>query len=234
MLMCVGTFAVQAEEMRFEENWVKLQDGEVRHTALHYNQTLDQLVIKGTGDEELVLTARQVVSFSYAGHEYYSLPFNNGGYSFFRVLYEGNNFAVLDKPVNLGLLEYVVQATNGAVQVCEDSNDPTTLVLCEGGAGPSFGMPSFGESSVQYTLQNAVFVAVEGQIHLVSCKYDTKGQLFASVPGLQKKNRRLLKRLQQVVQDEHKITAIRRYAAAASADLEDPEQLIQALKTVYH
>ena len=234
MVMFVGAFAAKAVEMRFEENWVKLQDGQLRHAPLHYNQALDQLVIKGAGDEELVLTARQVLSFSYEGHEYYSLPIDDGGYGFFRVLYEGNNFAVLDKPANLGLLEYVVRATNGAVQMCEDSNDPATLVLCEAGVGPSYGMPTFGESSVQYTLQNAVFVAVEGQIHLVSCKYDTKGQLFASVPGLQKKNRRLLKRLQQVVQDEHKITAIRRYAAAASADLEDPEQLIKALKTVYN
>lgn len=208
-------------------------NGQEQTLRLSYNSLTDVLSVKNKAGEEGAYTAEQVLNFTYQGNEYLSMPFN-GGYSFFRVLHEGYNFAVLQKSVSISLLEYFVSTTKGAVQICGDGVDSVNMVLCEREIGPGFGMPNYGETSVQYKVQDAIFLAVGEQVHLVSCKYDTEGQLFATVPSMHKKNKRLLRRLKQVVQNEQQMQTLKKYAAAASADLEDPQQLIMALKTIYN
>ncbi|AHM59694.1 hypothetical protein D770_07155 [Flammeovirgaceae bacterium 311] len=234
MLVCFSSIAVQATELQFEENWLILESGQAEKSALHYNVETDVLTVRSM-EGLMEFTPKEVISFSYRGHEYFSLPFNEG-YSFFKVLHEGSDFAVLQKPANQSLLRYFVEESRGSLKICEDSTDPANMVLCEGSIGPSFGMPVYSGSSAEYILQDAVFVAVGGRLNLVSYKYDTKGRLTNSItmPQLNKQNRRLLNRLKEVVGNEQKMMQLRRYSAATRADLEDPNELITALKTIYN
>lgn len=232
-LVLFSSFTVYlgAQQPAFEQSWLYLQDGQQEQAYLSFDPATDVLTVSNEAGE-IVYEPAQVLAFSWGGNEYFSMPFN-AGHSYFRVLHEGNNFAVLQKQLSRSLLEYFVRTTKGAVQICEQGVNADSLVLCEQELGPGFGMPNYGESSVQYKVENAIFLAVGDQMHLVSCKYDTQGQLFASVPSMQKKNRRLLRRLKQVVQNEQKMQALKKYVASSSADLEDPEQLILALKSIY-
>lgn len=234
ILLCFSSFGVQATELQFEENWVVLESGQAERSALHYNFITDVLTVRSM-EGLMELKPEQVISFSFRGDEYFSLPFNEG-YSFFKVLHEGSDFAVLQKPANQSLLRYFVEKSRGSLKICEDSTNPANMVLCEGSIGPGFGMPVYSGASAEYTLQDAIFVAVGGRLNLVSYHYDTKGRLTDSVtmPQLNKQNRRLLNRLKEVVGNEQKMMQLRRYSAATRADLEDPNELITALKTIYN
>ena len=222
-----------AQDIAFEQSWVQLEDGQPLLAELQYNVKTDVLTVRENDGEAQVYRPCTVVSFAYAGDTYYSLPLN-GGYSYFKVLHEGDNFAVLLKPANLPLLEFFVRQSRGTLTICEDPEDASKKVLCEGSIGPSFGMPTYTGSAVEYEVEDALFVAIGGQVHLVSCKYDTKGNLFTTVPKLQKSNKYVLRRLNEVVQNQQKMLALRKHVASASPDLEDPQQLIQALKTIYN
>jgi hypothetical protein len=232
VLLYTSTFSLQAKELQFEENWITLESGQAEKSSLHYDYLTDVLTVR-TGSGVQQLRPEQVLSFSFGGYEYYSLPFNDG-YSFFKVLHEGSDFAVLQKPANHQLMKYFVNESKGALQICEDTTDPKQMVLCEGSIGPSFGIPAFSGSSVSYTLQEATFVAVDGRLNLVSYKYDNMGGDSGSMHHLNKKNRRLLNRLKEVVGNQQKMMELRRYYAATRANLEDPNELILALQTIYN
>ncbi len=220
-----------AQSQPFEKNWFSLEGKEPSIEELSFNPLTDVVTVRRSGGE-VAYSAAEVLHFVYEDYLYYSLPLNNS-FSFFRVLHESNGFAVLHKQTNHQLLEYFVSQSEGALQICEDEDHEGKLVLCEQQIGPSFGMPGYTGASVAYSVEDAVFLAIKGSLHLVNFKYDTRGQLFAAVPSLQKKNRRTLKRLKEVVDNEQKMQQLRRYVATASADLQDPEQLILALKTIY-
>ncbi|WP_224996015.1 hypothetical protein [Cesiribacter sp. SM1] len=232
ILLLLSAYTAQAKELQFEENWITLESGHAEMSSLHYDYLTDVLTVRSTRGEQQ-LTPEQVISFSFGGYEYYSLPFN-GGFSFFKVLHEGSDFAVLQKPANHELLKYFVDESKGSLQICENSADPKQMILCEGSIGPSFGLPVYSGSSVSYTLQEAIFVAVDGRLNLVSYKYDTMGKISDNMHQLNKKNRRLLNRLKEVVGNQQKMMELRRYYAATRADLEDPNELIIALQTVYN
>lgn len=231
LLLSATCSVVMAKQLPLEENWIYLQDGQQALVELSFDPATDVLTVN-SHEGEKTFSAQEVYAFSYGGYDYYSMPFN-GGYSFFKVLYDGADYAVLHKSASLSLLEYFVKDTRGAVQICEDETETDQYVLCEQESGPGFGMPVYEASAVRYKLQDAIFLAMGDQVHLVSCKYDTEGQVLASVPSLQKKNKRLLKRLKRIVQNQDKMQALKEYAIAGNADLEDPEQLIMALRTVY-
>ncbi|MBW3546137.1 MAG: hypothetical protein KY428_11165, partial [Bacteroidetes bacterium] len=59
------------------------------------------------------------------------------------------------------------------------------------------------------------------------------GKLFASVPSLKKKNKRTLKQLEQILDDDRQLQQLRKYVAVNSVDLQDPQQLVVALKMLY-
>lgn len=231
LFLLLSTVAVG--QGRGEENWMLLEGGEMQFSSFEFDAQKDVLTLTDSHASHTEYTAAQVEEFLYKGELYYSLPLN-GVYSFFRVLHQGRDFAVLQKPANMHLLQYVVDHTKGAVQICEDETRQDNWLLCEGAAGPDFGFAAFAGSAVSYRLEEAIFLAVEGEVHLVSCSYDTQGDLFARVPNQHKKNRRMLRRLKQVVQNQQQMQALRQYVTTASADLEDPQQLIVALKTIYN
>ena len=234
LLLCSLSLTGRTQVFPFEQSSLLFVSGDAAIETFSYNPLTDIITVKGEYADELIhYTPAQIKSFSYDGYDYYSLPLN-GGYSFFRVLHEGDDFAVLYKLSNVQLLEYVVQQSRGGIRVCVDESDPSKFLICEGPIGPSFGMPTYTGSGVEYQVENAVFLAVGDELHLLNCKYDTKGQNFSSMPSLRRKNQITMKRIKDVVRNEQKMLALRKHVASASINLEDPEQLVLALKTIYN
>jgi hypothetical protein len=233
MLLCGLSLTTVAREMAFEQNWIQFEEGQPEIAELYFDMETDVLTVRAAEGEDQDYRADKVVSFSFAGETYYSLPLN-GGYSFFKILHEGERFAVLQKPANLPLLEFFVQQSKGTLMICEDQQEPGKKVLCEASIGPSFGMPSYAGGSVTYEVEDALFVAIEGQVQLVSCKYDTKGAAVAGETNIKRSNKWVLRRLKDVVKNEQKMQALRKQVAASGYNLEEPRQLIKALGAIYN
>lgn len=227
LLLPIG--GLLAQQPGFTLNRLSFSEGEFLQENLHYNAVTDVLTVSnGFGDS--TYTAAAVQYFSWQQEEYYSLPFL-GDFAFFKVIHEDTRFAVVHKQANAQLLRYFVAESRGTLQICEEEGG--SMRLCEKQIGPSFGMPVYAGGSTSYLLDNALFVLMNGQLHLVDVTYNTSGELFASVPGLKKKNRRILKQLRQIIDDDRQMQQLRKFVAASRVDLQDPQQLVVALKTLY-
>lgn len=218
-----------AQKSHFELNWLSFPDGTLQQENLHYDPATDVLTVKSEW-ELRTFTAAEVQHFTWQQQEYYSLPFQ-GGWAFFNLVHEDNRFAVVHKQANAQLLRYFVAESRGTLQICEEEGG--SMRLCEKQIGPSFGMPVYAAGSTSYLLDNALFLLINGQLHLVNVTYNTSGELFATVPSLKKKNRRTLKQLKQIIGNAQQMQQLRKYVVAGRVDLQDPQQLVVALKMLY-
>lgn len=229
LLLLAPISSLMAQQPNFQRNWLSFPEGELLQETLHYNPGNDVITVR-RGFEESTYTADEVQHFTWEQEEYYSLPFHDG-YAFFKIVHEDARFAVVYKQANAQLLRYFVTESCGVLQICED--EAGSMKLCEKQLGPSFGVPVYAGSSISYLLDNALFLLINGQLHLVNVTYDTSGKLFASVPSLKKKNKRTLKQLEQILDDDRQLQQLRKYVAVNSVDLQDPQQLVVALKMLY-
>lgn len=95
------------------EGWsyesVTFPDGETEEYYVHYDAFQEWLYFENNEGEVRYFLGEDVVSFTYRGDRYYSLPFESGVLSFFKVEYEGKSTALLSKPNSINLMQYLAK-----------------------------------------------------------------------------------------------------------------------------
>ena len=82
---------------KWSQEVVTFPDGKQKEVSLYYDSFKEWLNYEDEQGEEQSFHPEDVVSFEYLGSRYYSLPFNNGKLSFFKVEFEGVHTARLKK-----------------------------------------------------------------------------------------------------------------------------------------
>lgn len=125
-----------------------------------YDPLCDKLYYPDQQDGEGVYGPSQLNGFSWAGARYYSLPLAGGQAAFFKVLYEGNSFAVLQKEVSVSLIQYLCEAYPASFEAEEDSETGKLRLLYK--SSNSF-IADMGE---EMELESATFIATPSGVSL--------------------------------------------------------------------
>lgn len=166
---------------------VYFPDGESEEYYLYYDEFYDWIYFINELGEERYFTAEDVLSFEYRGARYYSLPFQNGSLSFFKVEFEGSKIAFLSKAGSLNLIHYLAQRFEKEYTLCNRGSRSDEINLCEieiriGGYATGYGllfMPSGAGS--QERLFNHPEPMISPQNPLLSRKVkpvDLQGGIF--------------------------------------------------------
>lgn len=143
IFLLAGTLRSIGQE---NETWsyehITFPDGKTEEYYVYFDSFKEWLYFKDEGEVRYFL-AEDVVSFEYKGSRYFSLPFNSGKLSFFKVEFEGNKSALLSKPNSNGLMQYLATRYDKAFTLCGANGRGNSLKLCEvnysgGGYGSLF------------------------------------------------------------------------------------------------
>ncbi|EMR02016.1 hypothetical protein [Cesiribacter andamanensis] len=102
---CFGAFGQQPS---YGAATVSLMDqADDRSLEVRYDSFFDKLYYAVAEGEEGEFLPSQVSEFTTGGARYYSIPMAGGQPAFFKVLYEGASYAVLQKDLSASLIQYL-------------------------------------------------------------------------------------------------------------------------------
>lgn len=180
-----------ASATRDKASWsyeaVTLADGSTKMFFIWYDSFNEWLYFKGTDGQEGYFQAENVASFIYRNNTYYSLPFEDGTYSFFKVEFEGNNTALLSKSGSLQLMQYLARRYDKIYTLAEGVYEENDIQLCQ----INYAIAGFGPLSLNRLLperagngkllekylapvyiKNCLFVVGEGGIEILQLNVD--------------------------------------------------------------
>ena len=147
-LTAVASFSVAQDKDSWSYEVVSFPDGTTQKAALSYDPFNEGLYLKKDAGEVRYFKAEEVVSFEYRGSRYYSLPFESGAFSFFKVEYEGENSALLSKSNSINLIEYLARRYDKIYTLCEVTEGEEDVRLCR----INYSLVGFGPLSLNRVL----------------------------------------------------------------------------------
>jgi hypothetical protein len=129
-ILGVNTLSIAQEKEGWSNELITFPDGETEEYYVYYDAFQEWLYFENRKGEVRYFIADDVVSFTYRGNRYYSLPFQNGSLSFFKVEYEGENTALLSKPNSINLMHYLAKRYNKLYTLCDGFNGKNGVRLC--------------------------------------------------------------------------------------------------------
>lgn len=194
LLVCVLLFlfstasgAVAKDQSSWSYELVSFPDGQKKLYFVNYDSFNEWLYYVSNEGEKGYFVAEDVVSFEYKGNIYYSLPFEDGAFSFFKVEFEGENTALVSKPASLRLMEYLARRYNKIYTLAQDFEGENEIQLCQinyaiVGFGPLSlnrllpDRPGAGKFLDKYLapvyIQQCLFVVGEGGIKILQLEVD--------------------------------------------------------------
>ena len=130
-LLAVASLNVLAQD---HDSWsyeqITFHDGATEKYYVHYDSFKEWLYFESEEGEVRYFIAEDLTSFTYRDSLYYSLPFESGMYSFFKVEYEGSKTALLSKPNSLNLMQYLAKRYDKIYNLRTSFQGKTGYQLC--------------------------------------------------------------------------------------------------------
>lgn len=146
-------------KVEWSEEMVSFPDGEKKEYLLYYDTYKEWLQYIDEKGQEKMFHPEDVTSFEYLGSRYYSLPFNNGKLSFFKVEYEGGHTAVLSKDNSLNLMHHLSTKYDKIFRICGGSTRVEPMRLCEISYNhANLNSPLFDRSYEEVALERCIFI----------------------------------------------------------------------------
>lgn len=179
--------AAAKDQSSWSYELVSFPDGQKRLYFVSYDSFNEWLYFVSEDGEEGYFIAEEVASFEYKGNIYYSLPFEDGTFSFFKVEFEGENTALVSKSASLRLMEYLARRYNKIYTLAEDFDGESEIQLCQinyaiAGFGPLPlnrlvpDRPGAGKLLEKYLapvyIKNCLFVVGEEGIEILQLEVD--------------------------------------------------------------
>lgn len=216
-----------AQQAPFEQQQVLMVDGQELSLWISLNEVTEELYFKETKEDmPEVLQAAEVESFKYGGHQYYTLPLREGYYTYFKVQFEGKEFAVLEKAPSYKTLRLIVNESNGSLALRKNKkNEEFSLCFVS-----SFENMAYNE---EFKVDNLIFLAVENELKLCYMVTEEYYYLWDDLTGDKPGKRTVENMFEAMVKNPEKISAIQEKVKRERLDVRDPQQLIVALGAVY-
>lgn len=146
-------------QVKWSPEIVTFPDGKEKEILLYYDSYKEWLQYKDEKGEEKMFHPEDVASFEYLGSRYYSLPFNNGKLSFFRVEYEGAHTALLSKDNSLNLMHHLSTKYDKIYRLCGGSTKVEPMRLCEiSYSHGNLNSPLFDRTYEEVALERCLFI----------------------------------------------------------------------------
>lgn len=219
--------ALLAQQGAFEQQQVLLADGRELMLWISLDETAEELQYKvNEGDEPAIIPASEVVNFNYGGFQYYTLPLRDDYYTFFKVQYEGKEFAMLEKEPSYKTLRTVVNASNGSLALRRNKNNES-FSLCFVASYEDM------EGNMEFEVDKLIFLAVEDELKLCYMITDQYHFLWDDLIGEKPGKRTVENMFEAMVKSPKKVNAIQQKVKQDNLNVRDPRQLIRALGAVY-
>ncbi|AHM59619.1 hypothetical protein D770_06780 [Flammeovirgaceae bacterium 311] len=242
--------SLSAQVAPFEQQKVLFADGIERTFWISLDEHNDVLHYKRDKEEQpATFLAADVVSFSFGGNQYYTLPIEEEYFTYFKVYHEGKEFAVLEKYPNYETLKIVAAGSEGNLFVCQPGrkkDDRYYLCYEQLKIRPSLPQnylpPPFirhqrslevGYRTGEIEVKKLLYLALEGQFKLFYMENDERLNIWDDLMSAKPGDQRTQDMLKKYITDENKINAIRKKVKQEKLDLRDPKDLIIALESVY-
>ena len=179
-------FAGQDSLAQTEGEWsveqLVFSDGRQQDFPLFFDAYLELLYYKNAEGSEQKLMPSEVVSFSFQGDYFFSLPFNNGKFSFFKVEHEGADIALLSKSNSLHLIQYLSSAYVDRYQVCKGRGKNAPMQLCEmnldGQLSAFGGYGNFAARPKPLSINHCLFVVGQKGLQLFRMEVEKENLLL--------------------------------------------------------
>ncbi|WP_152424988.1 hypothetical protein [Nafulsella turpanensis] len=169
-LGCLGSHNIFAQADReWSVEQLVLSDGSTQELSIYYDAYLELLHYKDVTGNEQRLMPEEVISFSFQGDQYFSIPFKNGKLSFFKVEYEGKDIALLSKSNSVNLIQYLSSAYVDRYQICPGKGKKSPIQLCEINLSGQFSALSGHPAKTrpeQLSVKHCLFVVGEQGLRL--------------------------------------------------------------------
>ena len=246
LLFCLSqSLILHAQTNAFEKQTVLLADGSEEVLWISLDEQTELLHYKHDQREKAaVYKAADVVSFSFGGHYYYSLPLRDDYFTFFKVFHEGGQFAVLEKTPGYKALRVIADDSGGRFSLCQNRRHDE-FYLCQSEYSQLHNPISYNPLKPQgrgtpykgnireFQVRKLVYLAVEGKLKLFYMETDERFNFWDDWMGPRPGKRRTEQMLEDFIEDPDKLAAVQKKVKQEKLDIRVPEQLIKALGAVY-
>lgn len=210
----------------WSEEQVVLEDGRRVEYPLYYDASLELLHLKNEKGAVEKLFPEDVISFSYAGELYFSVPFENGKLSFFKVEHEGKDVALLSKANSVNLIQYISSAYVDRYQICPGKGKKGSIQLCEARVRNKIALLNnermFERQPKQLTVSHCLFIAGEQGLRLFRMEVE-------KVDLMGKKTRNIYFESLDNLLDPDRLEKAHEFALNSNLDEEKLEELVVIL-----
>lgn len=226
-----GTFHLAQNEDDWEYEELIFPDGSIENHHIFYDSFKEWLYYKNEKGKVDYFNAEQLISFWYKGSRYFSVPFNNGTFSFFKVEYEGKNTALLSKTESLNLMQYLTHKFHNNYSLCSTGLGEKEMKLCEisyynrnydinnfNGSAP------YGRTLYPINIKSCLFILGEDGLKPIQMEFDKK------ILGVIKANRVFNFNSLKSLLGEDNFKLVREYAKENSLKEDDPEDLVTLIQ----
>lgn len=234
---CLFSFSsLFAQTAEFEQQYVVLNTGESRKGWISLDEETDLLYFKEEPqDEPFFLYPTDVESFTFGGHQYFTLPLTDKYATFLKVMHEGSEFAVLEKTPNLSIIKAIAaesqmwtmsqDTASGEYYLCYSTLFPGT----EAAGGVYFS----ASTAKRFKVERLVFLALDGTFKLFYMDTDEQRNILDNGKGVRPRDKMVEIMLDEFIKDNRKLMAVQSRARREKLDIRDPYELAKALEAVY-
>jgi hypothetical protein len=235
LVLIAGFFALSAKaETIYEYQVIEFENGKAYYAWVNYNEDADQLLVKyEEGAEPRIISADEVTRFTFHGSDYVSLTFMGKFNTFYKIQFEGEELALLEKKPTTKMLKLLAEANELVYyeDVSETAESQPVILFQQNNALSAInfsGAKRADESNIK--IEKLVFIATPEKFDLFLAETNQFTAFWSNYWQHKPNARQVRKLLAPYMHSERRLNSITEIVSADKIDLRDTTQLVAVLK----